>query len=530
MPHGRIIGGARGSRNTATLQSRYAPRLAAQVAALIIGCAGAPAAAGAGGAGPTPPGEGLAAEAALDAAVDALAPTSGQAPDREATIALAELAASLPALQGADRARAHALLARPTDGVGDPLGDGYAVGEEPPACSPRFCVHYVKTTADRAAHGYAAEIAAIAEFSYAHEVEDLGWAAPRPDGHLGGDARIDIYLKELGQAGLYGYQASDPGQGKSRRKHGYLVIDNDYAASEFPGFDEPLDAARVTVAHELNHLLQSGAYSARLDAWMSEATATWIEDKVYPEVDDYVNYVRAFARAPGAPITAFEGGGGLKVYGSAVWNHWLEAGDRGYGSSVVRRGWEVAGLTAPPDFAIGAYGRAITGAGGPGFSTEFVDFAAASAEWRTGEGGFPDARRYPDVRRHGRLRAGRERAFRLHHTGYRLLRVPRLRGRGVRLVVEGPRGTVAGIALVGRRGGPVNGAVVRRARLLSRSGSGRVALGLPRRYTRITAVVVNADARTSGRFGAFDDWRYRKDGQRFRVRIIRSGQRGRGRP
>jgi len=496
----------------------------------MIGGAGTLAAASGADPGPAPPGEVRAAQAALDAAVDALAPAAGQAPGREATIALAELAASLPSLQGADRARGRALLARPTDGFGDPLGDGYDVGEQPPACSARFCVHYVKTTADRATHGYAAEVAAIAEFSYAREVDDLGWEPPRPDGARGGDARIDIYLKELGQAGLYGYQASDPGQGKRRRRHGYLVIDNDYAPAQFPGFSEPLDAARVTVSHELNHLLQSGAYSARLDPWMSEATATWIEDKVYPEIDDYINYVRAFARAPGAPITAIEGGGGLKVYGSAVWNHWLEAGDRGYGSSVVRRGWEVAGVTMPPDFAIRAYGRAIAGAGGAGFSTEFVDFAAASAEWRTGAGGFPDARRYPDVRRQGSLRIGRERAFRLHHTGYRLLRVPRLRGRRLRLAVDGPRGTVAGIALVGRRGGPVKGSTVRRTRLLPRSGSGRVALGLPRRFSRITAVVVNADGRTSGRFGAFDDWRYPKDGQRFRVRVIRSGQRDRARP
>ena len=174
------------------------------------------------------------------------------------------------------------------------------------------------------------------------------------------------------------------------------MIDNDYAAGEFPGYPDRLDPARATVAHEFNHLLQD-RYDTFQDLWMFESTATWMEEKVFPAVDDYLMFLPSFAVTPGIPITE---GLGQRIYGVAVWNHWLESG---YGPDVIRRAWEVSDRTKPRDFAIEAYARAIFDLGGHGFSREFTRFAAATAEWRTGHGGFPDASRYPDMRRKGSL-------------------------------------------------------------------------------------------------------------------------------
>ena len=114
------------------------------------------------------------------------------------------------------------------------------------------------------------------------------------------------------------------------------MLDDDYSADEFPGFADPTVPASVTFAHEFNHLLQQN-YDSFQDVWMFESTAVWAEEKVYPEINDYVNYVRVFASLPrraadhGLPAARRKS---LKIYGSAVWNHWLDTGGGGYGVDV----------------------------------------------------------------------------------------------------------------------------------------------------------------------------------------------------
>jgi hypothetical protein len=482
---------------------------------------------------PGPPG-GEAASEALATAAATLTPQGGPVQVPDATLAMNALAAAMPGLEAGERKRARSLLARPTDGAADPFGHGYPSGAPVAyAESPHFCVFWVDepqnkdapNLADADADGvpdYADAILEIAEFSYSVEVAPgaLGWRAPKPDTKgCGADpsARADIYLKQLGDLGLFGYESVDPGQGLERRKYGYMVIDNDYARSEY-GYPDPLEPARVTFAHEFNHLLQQN-YDSYQDLWMFEATATWSEEFVYPAINDYVRYIRAFASSPGAPITDREAAGGLKIYGANVWNHWLSGSGGGYGVEAVRRAWEVSPTVEPPDFAISAYERAIRNRGGKGFGREFVDFAAATAEWRTGFGGFPDASLYPDMKRKGALREARTKRFRLDHTAMRLLDV-RARGkRPIKLTVRAPDGTRAGLALVGRRRDRAGGRVTGKREYLGRGGKGSVSLDSPGRFKRITAVIANADGRVKGFAGT--DWIYRKDGQKFSARLRR---------
>ena len=123
--------------------------------------------------------------------------------------------------------------------------------------------------------------------------------------------------------------------------------------------------ASVTFAHEFNHLLQQN-YDSFQDLWMFESTAVWAEEKVYPQINDYLNYVRAFASFPGAPLTTAyppEKRKSLKIYGSAVWNHWLDTGGGGYGAGAIRRAWEVSDVAKPRDFSLAAYDRAISRGG-----------------------------------------------------------------------------------------------------------------------------------------------------------------------
>lgn len=470
------------------------------------------------------------AEQTLASPVPAPGPPAAHA--QHATVVLNELAASLPALDGADRRAARGLLSRPTD-RDDQYNDGYPEGAPVASAeSPHFCVFWVSdpgypdapdpTDANGVTDGdgipdYVEAMLEIAEYSYAVEVAPgaLGWAPPKPDtGGCGADpgAHADIYLKQLGKQGLFGYESPDPGQGQKRSQYGYMVLDDDYHPDEYGVFADPLAPAKVTFAHEFNHLLQQN-YDSFQDLWMFESTAVWSEEHVYPEINDYVNFVRAFAASPGTPLSDRGAAGGLKIYGAGVWNHWLDAR---YGSDAILRAWEVSDLVAPADLATAAYDRAIRDQDGNGFSREFVSFAAATAEWRSGLGQFPDAAAYADMKRKGSLNGGSRLRISLDHTAYRLMDVkpaPR-----IRLTVRAQRGVRSGIALVARDGEELGGSAVAKTRYMRTGGRGSLTLKDAGDYERITAVVANADGRVRGfRNG---EWLYARDAREFRIRVF----------
>ena len=300
---------------------------------------------------------------------------------REATIALRDLAIALPALTGAERRRAAELLARPTDpDRGDYFGPE---ADASPICDARFCVHWSRREGDRPlSQGYIDQVVAAADETYAVENGELGWREPKPDGSRGSRAgegaegQTDVYIAGLARR-LYGFASTDPGQNGARRSS-YLVVDNDYAG--FSG--APVELMRATVAHEYNHVLQYG-YDTFEQVWMFESTATWMEEQVYPGVDDYLNYLSTFAATSQVPLTKPE----FKVYGSAVWNHWLTAR---LGAETVRDAWARSTDVNPRHFAVAAYGRAIEENGGGSFSRQFGKFAIETSEW-IGSNAFPDA-------------------------------------------------------------------------------------------------------------------------------------------
>jgi hypothetical protein len=293
-----------------------------------------------------------------------------------------------------------------------------------------------------------------------------------------------------------------------RHLHGYLVLDNDYDPRQFPG-TTPENDLEVTFAHEYHHILQFG-YDAYQDPWFAESSAVWMEDQVYDRIDDYLRYVRRWVGRYDTPLTA----NSIKEYGSAVWNTWLS---RRYGRRVVRSAWSRAVHTKPGGFSVSAYDSAIRAAGGSDFSRDFARFAADLPEWRT-ERVFAEGHSYPDVARQGSLPlGGRVLHRRLNHTTFQLLRVHAGRGRAVRVRAVAPRGIAAALALVGRTGGERRGRVVEVAGFARDGGRMAVRLRRPGRFDRITAVLVNADARALGFSARRLDWAYLTDSAPFRV-------------
>jgi hypothetical protein len=443
------------------------------------------------------------------------------------TPVLLRLVEAYPSLGPGERRRAERILARPTDGPRDQLGHGYESAEAPrsPACTPNICVHWVETGVqapsprddDGSFDGdgvpdYVEAVARAAERSHAVLNGKLRWRPARSDGRRGGRAgKTDVYVTQLG-TGLFGYAAPDPGQRRGNRfrrsLHGYLVVDDDYHPGEFPGTTPP-KAMKVTIAHEYNHILQF-AYDAFQDRWMTEASATWAEERVYDWINDYLRFVRRWARTTEVPLT----GGAARVYGNAVWNLWLQ---RHYGHRLIRAAWGRARRTRPGGFSVAVYDAAIRAAGRSSLRHDFARFARDTAEWRTGHV-FAEGASYPRIERRGRLPLrGRGLRPQMDHLTFRLLRVRPVRARAVRVTAYAPRGLASGLALVGRTGSERRGRAVSRLVFRRRGGRMSVRLRRPGRFRRLTAVLVNAQAGQRGLNRHTGDWLYRGNDARFAI-------------
>jgi hypothetical protein len=311
---------------------------------------------------------------------------------REATLVLRDLFRLRGELTGAERREADAFLARPTDGAADPGGHGYDAGTTPrQACDIDVCVHWVDTSADAPA-ATDADGNSIPDFvdttldavaSVHGRYVDAGYRKPKPDGSLGGDARTDIYLADIGPEALYGYCTSDELLAEDEwDAWAYCVLDDDYAADEFPT-GTPTQNMRVTAAHEYFHAVQF-AYDAFEDGWFMEGTATWAEDEVFDGVDDNLQYL---PDGPlGQPWIPLDWFGGSHHYGDWIWFRYLSerfASEVAGMPTIVRNVWRRA--DAAPGGADAYSLQAVAeelGSRNASFGRVFAEFADANRRAR----------------------------------------------------------------------------------------------------------------------------------------------------
>ncbi|MDQ7002973.1 MAG: hypothetical protein Q9N02_09875, partial [Ghiorsea sp.] len=161
-----------------------------------------------------------------------------------------------------------------------------------------FIFHYLDDVtypndANRANAAFVAQLATEAEKVWGQEITTMAYNAPPSDGTLGGDARYDIYLLDVGAAGIYGYVTGDPqvrtGIPYPNAVFTHMILDNDFASRQF-GYQNPLTPAQVTLAHEFFHSIQNGYDGAEFPAFF-ESLSTWMEDKVYPTIKDNLQYI-----------------------------------------------------------------------------------------------------------------------------------------------------------------------------------------------------------------------------------------------
>ena len=192
--------------------------------------------------------------------------------------------------------------------------------------SGKFRIHFNKKGSN--APGYdLKEFAIAADSSYNYEVNIMKFPAPQSDNGEGGDNRIDVYLQNL-VGGDYGYTEQD--LVGATTSPSYIVMDNDFSGSGY--YTHGINAAKVTIAHELHHVIQLGNYIFReSDRFYHELTSTAMEEFVYDDVNDYYNYIGSYFRNTGKAIAMNNG------YNLALWNIFLS---NRFGNKIIKDIWE----------------------------------------------------------------------------------------------------------------------------------------------------------------------------------------------
>ncbi len=426
--------------------------------------------------------------------VRAVRALNGDGQHPEATVALRDLFVAKPRLDGFSEDFASALLARPTDGADDPFVDGYSVPSQR-TCGTKVCVHWVRTTRDAPPdRAWVDTTLATMQKVWRHHVRELGYRRPAADGTRGGDARFDVYLKELGSEGLYGYCAPERRvKGEPQQASGFCVLDDDFARNQFGR--PPMQTLRVTAAHEFFHAVQF-AYDYAEDPWLLESTATWMEEQFADSVDDNRAYLGFGQLArPGVPLDLFDSGG-YGHYGN--WPFWQFVTDRygvGVVKQVIRRTGTGNGL--PDEFSTLALRRVLADHGG--LRRVFAAYAAGNTvPGRT----YPEGASYrpaPVTTRTMTSSAPFAFTARVNHLSSRSVtlrpgRALRGEGRRLRVAIDAPdaASSPAAYVVISRTDGRLQGRVVP----LDAAGRGLARIGFDPRTTRwVTVTLANASTR-----------------------------------
>ena len=294
--------------------------------------------------------------------------------DPDPTLALRDLRLAMPRLSTTDRRQARALLARPTDGAGDVLGDGYT-SPSTKKCNTHFCVHYVTNGSDPDAPpaGWVDETLTQLNKVWKLEIDNMGYRKPLSDGTKGGNSKLDVYLKDVWPRGYYGYCATE----KRNPKHpylysGYCVLDDDFDPAQFGA--PALDSLKVTAAHEFFHAAQF-ATDASEDGWFMESTATWMEERFADDIDDNRQYLsRGQLGRPQISLDKWASAD-LMQYGNWLWWEYLTSRK---GNGVVKAVWNKAGAFqgAPDMYSTQALVSVLKNQGG--FKKTFGEYSSGN--------------------------------------------------------------------------------------------------------------------------------------------------------
>lgn len=179
-----------------------------------------------------------------------------------------------------------------TDPTLDPTFSGIDTSYEG---STNFRVHYALTGAHAVpSAGYAAQVAAVLEEVYT-KIGDMGYKDL-----LGASDKYNVYLKNVGsiKGEVQAYSIDDTSRS-------FMVLDNNYTEAQFAS--DPIGFLKSSAAHQLFIAFQMGYNTFASDdffanIWWKEASAAWMEDEIYPNLNHYLNNV--YTNDPGGSFAS----------------------------------------------------------------------------------------------------------------------------------------------------------------------------------------------------------------------------------
>ena len=164
------------------------------------------------------------------------------------------------------------------------------------------------------------------------------------------DQKYDIYIKDMGQ-GYYGVNYLDIDSLGNNTGSTYIVIDNEYEENEY--YTTGIEAMKITVAHEYFHAIQR-SYRTQFNSetlYLYEMSSTWIEDVIYPDIDDYIDsgWLFSFYNNPEQNISETDG------YSIALYAHYLTSvieGENNLESSIIKEIWQQFSIVNDAHYSI----------------------------------------------------------------------------------------------------------------------------------------------------------------------------------
>jgi len=163
----------------------------------------------------------------------------------------------------------------------------------------------------------------INEFNFLSEIGDT-------------DGIYDIYIKNKGN---YNYGINIPDDiinGAS-----YIEIDNGYEEGAY--YTSGINTMRLTLAHEFFHAIQRAYNSPAFGhTFLWEMAATFIEDIIVPDGNDYIFWVDSFFQNPNMNISSSDG------YSIALFGHYLKDEIANGNINIMREIWENYSISNDP--------------------------------------------------------------------------------------------------------------------------------------------------------------------------------------
>ena len=167
---------------------------------------------------------------------------------------------------------------------------------------------------------YVDKMAGYMDVSWETEIVTMGFTAPP----------THPYPISFESMDYYGYTSVVSGSATQ------IVLHNTFAG--FPPNDDPdgnvAGAARATCAHEFKHASQRAQSGWSEGGWV-ELDATWMEDVVFDQVNDYYNYLPGNSGIASPQLSLDDGGTGS--YEDCIWQMWMS---ETYGNQIIIDLWD----------------------------------------------------------------------------------------------------------------------------------------------------------------------------------------------